>query len=351
MSFSVGSKNHNGEGKIIKPNLNCERIAAAFLASLLSLLTVPTHAQSNQGLVSSREVVDQREDGSGAFRTNCLESHDSYDDPLVFPNQPAATHHHIFFGNPTVNADTTIASLQDAQQTTCDGGTLNRSAYWVPALYDAYGERIAYVDPLFYYKTGYHVPAASIQPPPPGLRMIAGNAMARSPQSTQVAKFRCASWQSNQAWFDPGDPLDHVPYIPNCAIDDLVEIRIVFPQCWDGVHLDSPDHQRHMAYPSEASPPKAGTGACPASHPIAIPEISYNFVVYVTEDTGPSTLWRFASDMGGETLGGASLHGDWMNGWNTDIMAQIVRNCLQAAQECGVGLLGDGRKLNPVVVD
>lgn len=181
--------------------------------------------------------------------------------------------------------------------------------------------------------------------------MIAGNAMARSPQSTQVAKFRCASWQSNQAWFDPGDPLDHVPYIPNCAIDDLVEIRIVFPQCWDGVHLDSPDHQRHMAYPSEASPPKAGTGACPASHPIAIPEISYNFVVYVTEDTGPSTLWRFASDMGGETLGGASLHGDWMNGWNTDIMAQIVRNCLQAAQECGVGLLGDGRKLNPVVVD
>ena len=27
-----------------------------------------------------------------------------------------------------------------------------------------------------------------------------------------------------------------------------------FPQCWDGVNLDSPDHKSHMAYPERQLP-------------------------------------------------------------------------------------------------
>lgn len=302
-----------------------------------------------QGLVFSDEEVGEREDGTGAFRTNCLESHDSFDDPLVYPGQPNAAHHHIFFGNPTVDAFTTVDSLFDARETTCDGGTLNRSAYWIPALFDAQGERIEYVEPLFYYKTGYHVPAESIVAPPEGLRMIAGEAMAESPQSTTVVKFRCSSWESEQEWFDPGDPLDHVSSLPDCPVDDILEIRIVFPQCWDGENLDSPDHQSHMAYPSRAVPPVAGTGACPSTHPVAIPEISYNFAVYVTPETGPPSAWRFSSDHDQSRPAGTSAHADWMNGWEPEIMEAIVQNCLKPAKECMVGLLGDGTRLESVV--
>lgn len=321
------------------------------LACACTAFSVQPSAAQNQGTMRANDVTDLREDGSGAFRTHCVESHISFDDPLVWPGQPGAAHEHVFFGNPNVDANTTIPSLLTAGRTSCDGGTLNRSGYWVPALFDANGERVRFVDPLFYYKTGYHVPAKSIQPPPAGLRMIAGDAKAKSLQSARIAKFRCSSWQSDQDWFDPGDPLDHVSYLPDCPADDQLEIRIVFPQCWDGRNLSASDNKSHMAYPSAARPPITGTGACPASHPIAIPEISYNFSVHVDPDRGPTNQWRLSSDMGSTPQPGASLHADWMNGWDPDIMAGIVRDCLNPGRECGVGLLGNGKMLRPVPLD
>jgi len=139
--------------------------------------------------------------------------------------------------------------------------------------------------------------------------MIAGNAHATSPQGIQVARFRCASWQSERIWFEPGDPLDHVDYLPDCPQDDVLEIRVVFPQCWNGENLSAPDNRSHMAYPREAVPPRTGTGACPASHPVAIPEISYNFAIHVTADTGPPSGWRFSSDRPEVSRPGVSLHG------------------------------------------
>lgn len=331
--------------------LGWSRTAILLTACVMSGLPAANADITQKGLVDANDIVDEREDGSGAFRTHCLESHTNHDDPLVFPGQPGVAHHHVFFGNPTVDANTTIKGLAAASRTSCDGGTLNRSAYWVPALYDAHGERIEYVEPLFYYKTGYHVPASLIESPPEGLRMIAGNPHATAPQGTQAVKFRCASWQPERRWFDPGDPLDHVDHLPDCPQDDLLEVRVVFPQCWDGQNLFAPDHSRHMAYPREAEPPMAGTGACPASHPVAIPEISYNFAIYVTAETGPSSSWRFSSDSPDATAAGVSLHADWMNGWDKNIMAKIVDHCLRPAQECGVGLLGDGTRLRPVVKD
>ncbi|MEL6782148.1 MAG: DUF1996 domain-containing protein [Pseudomonadota bacterium] len=329
-------------------------VRTTLLAGLIytSVAQAPAFAQTTpRALVPANDTVDQRADGSGAFRTHCLESHISHDDPLVHPGQPGAAHEHVFFGNPIVDAHTTIADLSGATRTTCDGNAVNRSAYWVPALYDGRGARIAYVDPLFYYKTGYHVPAASIEPPPEGLRMIAGNAHATAPQGTHVVKFRCASWHTDRQWFDTGDPLDHVDALPDCALDDLLEVRVVFPQCWDGRNLSAPDNQSHMAYPRQAEPPVAGTGACPASHPVAIPEISYNFAIYVTAETGLPSTWRFSSDQPDVMAPGVSLHADWMNGWDPAIMEAIVENCLRPARECGVGLLGDGTRLLPVVRD
>lgn len=28
----------------------------------------------------------------------------------------------------------------------------------------------------------------------------------------------------------------------------FLELHVTFPDCWDGVRLDSPDHRSHMAY-------------------------------------------------------------------------------------------------------
>lgn len=336
------------------PSLTTLASFIVLLASCTGLANDPAREAMSgdllDGIIMSEEMAGEREDGTGAFRTHCLETHVANDDPLVEPNEPGAAHEHVFLGNPTVDAFTTIDTLLEASSTNCDGGTLNRSGYWVPSLYDANGERIRYVDPLIYYKTGYHLPPTSIVPPPAGLQMIAGNAMAREPQAVTVAKFRCGSWTPDDPQFSPGDPLDHEATLPDCAVDDIVEMRLVFPQCWDGVNLTSEDHQAHMAYPEEATAPISGTGACPESHPVAIPEISYNFHVYVTDDTGPPTQWRFVTDPDGAP-GGTTFHGDWMNGWNEEVMRTIVDNCLHGTLECMVGLLGDGTRLDPIPLE
>jgi hypothetical protein len=35
--------------------------------------------------------------------------------------------------------------------------------------------------------------------------------------------------------------------LPTCP-GGSVEMRVYFPQCWDGSRLDSPDHRSHITY-------------------------------------------------------------------------------------------------------
>ena len=111
-------------------------------------------------------------------------------------------------------------------------------------------------------------------------------------------------------------------------------MAVVFPQCWDGKNLDSPNHKDHMAFPS---------GSCPASHPVAIPEITLN-MRYTIKEANQAQRWRLASDNYAKTLpGGYSGHADWVNGWDEPTMAGIVRNCLNPSKDGQAYLLCDGR--------
>lgn len=73
----------------------------------------------------------------GKLRFLCEFSHLGYDDPIVNPGQPGAAHLHLFFGNTLTNANSTYASLRASGDGTCDGGPLNRTAYWMPAMIDS----------------------------------------------------------------------------------------------------------------------------------------------------------------------------------------------------------------------
>ena len=99
-----------------------------------------------------------------------------FDDPIVYPGRPGAAHLHVFFGNTGIDANSTVSSLMNSGNSTCRGGTLNRSSYWFPAMYDSQsGEVQTPDDGIFYYKTGYNMDATTIRPMPAGLRMIAGD--------------------------------------------------------------------------------------------------------------------------------------------------------------------------------
>jgi hypothetical protein len=115
-------------------------------------------------------------------------------------------------------------------------------------------------------------------------------------------------------------------------------MNVEFPQCWDGVNLDSPDHKSHMAY---------GTGAgCPSTHPIALPAITIKAHYTVPSGTNTST-WRLSSDRNGATAG-TSGHGDWMNGWRGQNAGEYLPNIfvtrlLNPGLSGGSHMIGDGR--------
>jgi len=249
-----------------------------------------------------------------------------FDDPIVYPGQPGRSHLHAFFGNTGVNANTTLESLTTTGNSTCNGGTVNRSGYWTPAVVDMRTNQA--VKPEFadvYYKTGYRgVLPAQVQPFPRGLRMIAGDPMNRSGNLFDSGyDFSCHN-----------NPTIRGQSFVNCPVGDSMVQNVSFPQCWDGVNLDSPDHKSHMAYPR---------GSCPASHPVPLPEISVH-IYYPVTSTGQTANWRLSSDTYSGPAGYSS-HADWINGWNQSIMQSWVRNCDNAAMDCHSHLVGDGRML------
>jgi hypothetical protein len=291
--------------------------------------TIPTgSAGSNQTRVrATTEQPSPSGDGIGAFRTVCDFSHMNFDDPIVFPGQPDKSHLHAYFGNTEVDHSSTRQSIATTGNSTCRGGIVNRTAYWVPALVDTTDGSVVEPEPLsVYYKTGYYgIPPSQINPMPAGLRMIAGNSKASGPQPG-VVHWKC---EANGAV--------HSASIPSCPVGDAVVMVVDFPQCWNGTDLDSADHKSHMAYPSG--------GRCPGSHPVAIPVITYNVLYPVTAATNTSR-WRLASDNYDPALpGGWSIHADWFDGWNVAIKNAFIEHCDRAAVDCHSHLLGDGRMI------
>jgi hypothetical protein len=277
---------------------------------------------------TTTEQASPSGDGVGAFRTVCQYSHMSFDDPIVYPGQTGRAHLHAFFGNTAVDANSTASSIANSGNSTCRGGTINRSGYWVPALIDTRtGTPIVPKSGIFYYKSGYGgVRPQDIKPMPRGLRMIAGNMSAG-----------VAADAPHQGWECLDTPGSNGKSIPtNCRAGAELQMTINFPQCWNGRDLDSPDHRSHMAYPDRG---------CPSTHPIALPEITVN-IRYVIDDAAAFPHLRLSSDMYGPSVpGGWSAHADWFDGWEQSANETFVRECTGAPADCHAHLLGNGKAM------
>lgn len=267
-------------------------------------------------------------DGDGQFRIDCDVSHMSNDDPILYPRQKGAAHHHTFFGNTSLNFNSDLMNLSNTGNSTCRGGIANRSAYWVPSMIDTSANAAIKPDSaLWYYKTGYVVNKSKITSPPKGLRMIAGNMKSTDASTSTRTSFSC--------WKDNFNAPPASKNIPACPDGGFLVTHISFSQCWNGKDLDSPNHQDHMADPANFS--------CPASHPIAIPKVDLN--VWYKVPVGVDTKkWRLSSDNYATNglNGGYSSHADIVFGWNEKVMAGIVKNCLNAGLNAGNHKLCDG---------
>jgi hypothetical protein len=277
----------------------------------------------------------------GAFRLICNWSRMSYDDPIVYPGQPGAAHHHTFFGNTAIDAYTTSENIRSRGNATCRGGTINLSGYWVPSMIDtATGLPIAPKTLLIYYKTGlwpYFNDGSVIQPIPKGLKMVVGKASNATPENMPGVWY-CGDANGNGRAGTVG------PSIPtSCLAGDDLRMSLDFQQCWDGKNLDSPDHRSHMAAPVQfwtGDPQRQWR--CPSTHPVVLPKIGF-VVQYHLPTNLDTSKWRLSSDVY-TGPGGYSMHADWMNGWDPAISALWGQKCMVERRNCGSANLGDGRE-------
>ncbi len=262
---------------------------------VLATLAPVTSPQERRAGASALDV--------GQFIAVCGYSHSAPDDPIVHPGQPGRSHSHDFLGNTTTGASSTYQSLR-AGGTTCDRPK-DTAAYWAPTLYQD-GRPVPFLNVNVYYRaTGKK--ASTIQAYPPDFRMIAGNASGTGPPDPAVVWFGCTTGVS------ASDP----PACPSGA-PILVEVR--FPDCWDGVRTDSPDHKAHVAYGTFTN----GERICPTTHPVPIPEVKIDF--------------RYDAP-GGPGLALASgpwytMHADFLNAWDQDELERLVRVCIKGNLIC-----------------
>lgn len=57
-----------------------------------------------------------------------------------------------------------------------------------------------------------------------------------------------------------------------------IRATIIFPSCWDGVNLDSPDHRSHVAYSPSSTLGALAGDKCPETHPVRIPQVMYEIM-------------------------------------------------------------------------
>jgi hypothetical protein len=240
------------------------------------------------------------------FQANCSFSHRAPDDPIVFPNLPGASHDHTFLGNTTTNAATTTASLQ-AGASKCTVPA-DKSAYWMPTVFNGDQPVIPDFPQVIYYKSGIRDYTA-VRPFPTGLRFLAGSATATA------AEFRAS--RGYQAGWECGDSYHNVTFPAHCPAGTQLNVRYQAPSCWDGKHLDSPDHRSHMAYPVDE--------VCPTSHPVAVPMVEFKMAFPVSGDMSKVRLSSGAA---------STWHYDFFNAWEPPVLAALVKHCINAGRQC-----------------
>lgn len=228
------------------------------------------------------------------------------DDPIVYQDQPGASHNHTFIGNKATDAFSTSAKLVAGGGTSCQDPK-DTSAYWFPTLYQN-GKVVDPTQVTVYYKSAV-TDYRTVVPFPAGFRLVVGD------MHTPSAKEFKGNWRCGNVTSDT--------FPDKCPAGSSLVVRYQAPSCWDGVHLDTADHRSHMAYPVKS--------ACPAAFPVPLPMLEIKV---------PYKL------PGGNTAGLAyssgasySFHYDFMNGWQQARLAELVTHCINGGRQCnGLGV-------------
>jgi hypothetical protein len=214
--------------------------------------------------------------------------------------------------------------------------TEDKSNYWIPQLYHYDPTDASYTMVPVDYMNAYYLPRPSNKDKkvfafPDGLRMLSGQPARRdfdsSDPSDKAISYVCLEYSGAHRGNPDWDQRNS--FFPHNDCPQGIRAQVNFPNCWDGVNLDSDDHRSHMAWPSGG----VDGGDCPASHPVHLVSLFYEFIFEVqgfafNNGSNPTFVWA-----NGDTTG-YGLHADFINGWpslvnGTNILQQAIDQCNQ----------------------
>jgi len=107
--------------------------------------------------------------------------------------------------------------------------------------------------------------------------MIAGDPGFRTKQKGALVNCHRCLKKSERIMGGNGAPCDSkdTAEFPKTACPGGIRVTVIFPSCWDGKSLDSPDHRSHVTYAAGAA--LAGD-KCPDTHPVRIPQVMYEIM-------------------------------------------------------------------------
>jgi hypothetical protein len=284
----------------------------------------------------------------GAFRMTCGAGDLASIDPIVYPGMVGRSHLHQFYGLTKVSPNETYESARAGNRlSTCgvNDYSLNKSLYWLPALLDGKGNVIQpnYVsiyykrrpktDPVCNWNVSSRGQGEECVNIPQGLRLLAGFDMldpVKAAQQRTGGAFYCEGSNAK------ADTLEAV--LPHCPANTKLYVNLAFPDCWDGRHLDSPDHRSHLAWGDYGH---WGYYRCPTTHPKVVPAISITVEYTLTSSDDKSRI-RLSSDVFPGVPRGKTLHGDFMPAWDPVAWQAFHDHCIDKLLNCSGGDLGNG---------